>query len=333
MFTDRAVYRPGQTIYFKGIVVEELDGEVKLLKDHSSEVQFINASRKIITTTNFITNSEGSFSGEFIIPTGGLNGRMTIKNKTGNASFLVENYKLPTFEVTFDSIEGQPKLNEQVTVTGIVMNYAGNAVDGASVHYRVTRKTVFPRPYYRNYLSYPIHLEREIEIANGDLVTSSTGTFELQFEGIPDNRIPLKADPVFIFEVSAVVTDITNEVQSATTRVKIGQKAAILTFDLPEIIDVNNNESHDIVATNLNGSLITIDASVSLYKLIPPTRLLSSRQWSMPDLYIIPEDEFRKDFPNAIYKDEDDRNTWKREKLIDQQFTVNRKNKIACKLL
>jgi len=330
LFTDRAVYRPGQTIYFKGIVVEELDGEVKLLKDHSSEVQFINASRKIITTTNFITNSEGSFSGEFIIPTGGLNGRMTIKNKTGNASFLVENYKLPTFEVTFDSIEGQPKLNEQVTVTGIVMNYAGNAVDGASVHYRVTRKTVFPRPYYRNYLSYPIHLEREIEIANGDLVTSSTGTFELQFEGIPDNRIPLKADPVFIFEVSAVVTDITNEVQSATTRVKIGQKAAILTFDLPEIIDVNNNESHDIVATNLNGSLITIDASVSLYKLIPPTRLLSSRQWSMPDLYIIPEDEFRKDFPNAIYKDEDDRNTWKREKLIDQQFTVNGKTKLPA---
>lgn len=322
LFTDRAVYRPGQTVYFKGIVVEKSGGEVKLLTDYNTDLEFINASRKKIQTTSFTTNQNGSFNGEFIIPIGGLNGQMTIKSKTGNVSFIVENYKLPTFEVSFDSIVNQIKLNEKVTITGKAMSYTGSSIDGAAVRYRVTRKAIFPRPYFRDKHLYPINLGREVEIANGDLVTSSNGTFELQFDAIPDYRIPGKAEPVFIFVISAAVTDITNEVQSAQTSITVGQKAVILTFDLPNVIDKNNISDPKIQAANLNGSLMTFDASISLYKLTPPSRLLNKRQWALPDFYIIPETEFKKDFPHAIYKDEDDRNTWKKEKISDQQITI-----------
>ncbi|MAE08216.1 MAG: hypothetical protein CL661_05600 [Bacteroidetes bacterium] len=326
LFTDRAVYRPGQTIYFKGIVIEELGNDVKLLTDYTTDLKFINASRKNIQTTSFTTNNNGSFNGEFIIPTGGLNGQMTIKSKTGRVSFIVENYKLPTFEVNFDSIVSQIKLNETITITGKAMSYSGSSVDGAAVRYRVTRKAVFPRPYFRDKHLYPINLGREVEITHGDLITSSNGTFELQFDAIPDYRIPRKAEPVFTYKINVEVTDITNEVQTAQTTVNIGQKAVVLTFDLPEVVDRDNIQNPGIEAANLNGSLISFDVSLSLYKLTPPSRLMNKRQWAHPDFYIIPETEFKKNFPHAIYKNEDDRSMWKKEKISHQQITIKGKS-------
>lgn len=333
LFTDRAVYRPGQTIYFKGIVVEELGDEVKLLTDYTTNLELFNASRKKIHATSFTTDQNGSFNGEFVIPTGGLNGQMNIKSSTGRVSFIVENYKLPTFEITFDSIASQIKLNDKVAITGKAMSYSGSYLDGASVNYRVTRRAIFPGPYFRDKQLYPINLDREVEIANGNITTSATGTFEILFDAIPDNRIPTKLDPVFTFEISVEVTDITNEVQSAQTSVKIGHNAVVLTFNFPDLIDKNKIPHLSIEAANLNGSLMTFDASISLYKLTPPIRLLNKRQWSHPDYFIIPETEFKKDFPHAIYKDEDDRNTWKREKISDQQITITGKKLLPANYL
>lgn len=326
LFTDRAVYRPGQTIYFKGIAVEELGDKVTLLTDHDTDIEFINASRKIIKTTKFRTNGNGSFNGSFIVPTGGLNGQMTIKCRTGSVTFMVENYKLPTFEVVFDSLRGQPRLGEKVTITGKATNYAGSAVDGASVKYRVVRRAMFPRPMYGHKAWYPpVNFNREIEIANGNIATSPDGTFEFRFEAIPDDRIPEKADPVFNYEISAEATDITGEVQSANTAVRIGNRSVVLIFDMPGTIELNNVDNPGLTAKNLNGTDVVFDASISLYKLTPPLRLLNKRQWQLPDLYIIPENEFRVDFPHAVYKNEDDRNTWAKEKMSSQQIPINGK--------
>ena len=325
LFTDRAVYRPGQTVYFKGIVTEELGDNVTLLTNYDTEIEFINASRKKISTPKFTTNNNGAFDGAFIIPLGGLNGQMTIKCKTGRVSFLVENYKLPTFEIVFDSVAGQPKLGENVTITGMATSYSGIAVDGATVRYRVIRKTVFPWPYYyRNKRWYPPNLNREIEIANGETLTSSdgTGTFEFQFEAIPDNDIPAKTDPVFYYEISIDVIDITGEVQSGNTSVRLGNKSVILTFEIPSAIELSAVNNQKIIATNLNGTAINFDATISLYKLTPPMRLLNKQRWSRPDFYIIPEDEFKQKFPHDIYKNEDDKNTWHKENIFKKQINI-----------
>ncbi len=322
LFTDRAVYRPGQTVYFKGIVIEELNDKVKLLTDYNTELDFKNASRKVVKTSNFITNSNGSFDGLFVIPIGGLNGQMTIRCKTGNATFLVENYKLPTFEVVFDSLKGQQKLGQKVTITGKAINYAGSVVDGASVVYRVVRRATFPGPYYKNRGWYPPDIAREIEITNGKTTTSADGTFEFQFKAIPDNSIPEKTEPIFNYEISAEVTDITGEVQLANTSVSIGSKSVLLNFDIANIIDLDKINNQTITAKNINGVDVSFAASVSLFKLTPPTRLLNKRMWQKPDFYIIPENDFKLDFPHAIYKNEDDKNIWAKEKLSTQQIAI-----------
>lgn len=324
LFTDRAVYRPGQTVYFKGIVTEEREGNVTLLKNYDTDIEFINVSRKKISSPKLTTNNNGAFGGSFIIPIGGLNGQMTIKCKTGRVSFLVENYKLPTFEVLFDSISGQPKLGEFVTISGMATSYTGSAVDGASVKYKVVRHTVFPWPYYYgNKRWYPSNYNREIEIEVGETLTSSNGSFKFQFEAIADNDIPAKTNPVFYYEISAEITDITGEVQTGNKSLRLGNNSVILTFEIPSNIELSAINNQKILATNLNGTEINFNATISLYKLTPPERLLNKRRWSQPDFYIIPKDEFNQKFPHAIFKNEDDKNTWDKEKLFEKQININ----------
>ncbi|MBC8320428.1 MAG: hypothetical protein H8E34_06885 [Bacteroidetes bacterium] len=333
LFTDRSVYQPGQTVYFKGIVIEKLGDEVKLIGNYNTELEFINASRKRIKTTGFKTNNNGSFNGSFIIPTGGLNGQMTIKSSTGNVSFIVENYKLPTFEVIFDSLRGQPKLGEKVKITGNAISYAGSVVDGANVKYRVVRRAVFPGPHFRDKGWYPPNIfGREIEITNGNLITASEGTFEFLFEAMPDNSIPAMKQPVFNYLISAEVTDITGEVQSGSTNVKIGNKSVSLTFEIPDVVEINNLNNQTITSTNINGTAIGFNATISLYQLTPPVRLLNKREWALPDLYIIPEPEFKQDFPHAIYKNEDDPHTWEKIKISAEQLSINGKIALPASL-
>ena len=322
LFTDRAVYRPGQTVYFKGIVTEEIAQDIKLLKDYTTDIEFTNSSRKIIASTKFTTTEDGSFNGFFTIPIGGLNGQMTIKSKTGSIQILVENYKLPTFEVVFDSLTGQPKLGDNISITGSAMGYAGNAVDGAEVKYRVIRKVNFPWPYYRVFSWFPPNIKNDLEITNGVVTTSSLGKFSVQFDAIADNNISLKTDPVFTYEIITEVTDITGEVQTGQTSVKIGTKSVILDIEIPEVVELGNIGTPKINAKNLNGSGIKFEATITVYKLTPPTRLLSNRPWPQPEFSVIPEKEFIVDFPHLPYKNEIDPLTWDKTKVAEGQLTI-----------
>ena len=323
LFTDRAVYRPGQIVYFKGIVVEQ-DGErVKLLKNHEINLEFKNASRKKINSTKFVTNSNGSFNGLFVIPTGGLSGKMTIRCKSGSASIIVEEYKLPTFEVQFDSLKGQPKLGDIISVTGKAIAYAGNNINGARVAYRVVRRASFPIPLFGYRAWYPpVNYNKEIEIANGNTITNDEGEFELKFNAIPDYNIPSKTEPVFNYSVSVEVTDITGEVRLAQTTISVGEKSVILNIDMPNLLAENQEKEISISATNLNGTGIDLNTSITVFKLTPPVRLLNKRQWQLPDFFTISENQFKQEFPHAVYKNEDDKNTWPKSEISKYDILI-----------
>jgi len=323
LFTDRAVYRPGQTVYFKGIVTEKINNSVKLQVDYPIEITFTNASRKNIRTLNLITNEAGSVDGFFIIPSDGMNGNMTIKTKSGTVSFLVEEYKRPTFEVVFDTLSGQPKLGEIVSVQGRAKGYTGNAVDAANVVYRVVRKVDFPIPYFRGrYFWIPPNSARDIEIAHGTVKTKDDGSFKINFEALPNKNIKESTSPVFTYVITADVTDITGEVRSMETSVKVGYKSANLKIDVKDEIDINDFKTPTVEATNLAGKSIELPISVSLYKLTSPTRLINERQWAKPEFNLIPEHEFRKLFPHEAYNDDDDPLYWERERLSNKELVI-----------
>ena len=115
-YLDRAIYRPGQIVYFKGLMIET-DGKKdhKVVTNQTTTVTFFDANYQKITEATFTTNEYGTFNGKFTIPFGKIGGQYMISNENGSQYFRVEEYKRPKFEVKFDPVKGSYSLNDKVT--------------------------------------------------------------------------------------------------------------------------------------------------------------------------------------------------------------------------
>jgi len=308
-FTDRAIYRPGQTIYFKGIVLERKGEDVKIKPGFSTEVSFYDVNGQVVSKQNLVTNDFGSFSGNFTVPQGVLTGTMTLRCETGSVSVQVEEYKRPKFEVTFEPVKGSYKLGETITITGKAIAYAGSTVSEAKVTYRVVRQARFP--FWWGWRSRPT--SAEMEITNGETVTAVDGSFSVVFKAIPDQTIDRKTDPVFTFTVYADVSDINGESHSSETGISVGYKALLVSTDLADDINLEKELKFSLTTTNLNGEKEATSGIITISKLRQPDQVLYSRKWKHPDRYAMTKAEFEKDFPGEVFKDEDDVTTWSKE--------------------
>ncbi|HZG99752.1 MAG TPA: MG2 domain-containing protein, partial [Flavisolibacter sp.] len=168
-FTDRSLYRPGQTLLFKGITINRTTKENKIASGFNTTIYLRNANGERIDSMQVNTNDFGSFNGKFQLPQGTLNGQFTIesaRNASGQATVAVEEYKRPKFYVGFDLVKATYKVNDVVTVTGFAKAYAGNQVENAKVVYRVVRQPRFIYPWvsWRGWLPQA----EPMEIAHGE---------------------------------------------------------------------------------------------------------------------------------------------------------------------
>ena len=148
-FTDRAIYRPGQAIQFKGIClwVDQDKNNYEALKGEEVIVVFRDVNGKEIARQKLRANDYGSFSASFTAPRDRLMGQMSLQAEgraRGETGFRVEEYKRPKFEVTLDAPKTAAKLNEKVRLVGHAMSYTGAAVDGAQLKYRIVREIRMP---------------------------------------------------------------------------------------------------------------------------------------------------------------------------------------------
>jgi hypothetical protein len=311
-FTDRAIYRPGQTIYFKGIVLERNGDNVKIKPNFRSDVSFYDVNGQVISKQSLTTNDFGSYSGSFVAPQGVLNGQMSIRSETGSVSVTVEEYKRPKFEVTFEAVKGSYKLGETITVKGKASAYAGSTISDAIVSYRVVRQARFP--YWWGWRSQPT--SAEMEITNGRLVTGDDGSFSIAFKAIPDLTIDSKTEPTFDYTVYADVSDINGESHSSETSVFVGYKAMLVSTDLTDDINLEKAIQFSLKTTNLNGEEEAASGTITVSKLHKPDQVLYSRKWKRPDRFTMTKAEFEKDFPEQVYNDEDDITTWSSESSV-----------------
>ncbi|MFL5764493.1 MAG: alpha-2-macroglobulin family protein [Bacteroidia bacterium] len=319
-FTDRAIYRPGQTIYFKGIMINT-DGETnELMPNTATTVTFYDVNYQKIADLNLTTNEYGTFSGTFTAPFGVLNGNMSLTNGSGTVSISVEEYKRPKFEVKFKPVEGNYRLDESIKVEGAAKAYSGANVDGAEVKYRVVRNASFPYWWYwwRGY--YPS--SPQMEILSGATVSNDTGAFFIDFKAIPDLSISKSYQPTYSYTVYADVTDINGETHSSTTYINAAYTAMNLNVNLPSLIEKDSKDAYAISTTNMSGQWQAAHGSVEIYKLVEPGKTYRSRPWTQPDKYIISKEDFEKSFPKDEYKDENNMYKWKRgEKVLSVMFS------------
>lgn len=330
-FTDRKMYRPGQTIYFKGIAVNHNGKDRSLVKDWATTVILTDANGQTVAQKEVTTNQFGSFEGSFVAPFGVLTGNMTLSNSYGSTNFRVEEYKRPKFLVEMNPVEGEIKVNENVSITGFAQAFAGNRIDGAKAKYRITRSTGFHWSYY-SYWSYWQPYYQPKEIQNGDLVTDENGEFKIDFTALPDKAVDPKNLPLFTYTVYVDVTDINGETHSTSTSFIVGYQSLQLGNNLQS--DMNNEEDYflRLSATNLNGQKVPASGSITVKKLKTPDRPYYSRLWQQPDMQQWTEKEFHELFPNEQYSTENDYYTWKEDKTVfETNFDTKVTDSIAIK--
>lgn len=311
-FTDRNIYRPGQTIYFKGIVLEESQAgrDKVVVPNYTTKVFFYDANYQQIGVQELTTNEYGSFSGTFTAPVGSLTGIMQIQNELGSVNFNVEEYKRPTFEVQVDPLKGDYAVNDSVQVTGKATAYSGAVIDQATVRYRVTRNVSYPYPYFSfGRKMMPDYFE-EVEISSGEVKTDDAGLFTIPFKAIPDPESDKAGLPIFTYTVSVDITDLSGETRSSSGSVSIGYHSLSVSAGVSDSYVNSKDPWIKIKTDNLNGESLPASGSVSVYALSAPKQLYRNRMWEVPDQFTMSEQEFRSYFPKDQYRQEKNQELW-----------------------
>jgi hypothetical protein len=313
-FTDRAIYRPGQTIYFKGIMLETTEENTVIKPNFTTIVTLYDVNSQKVGDLTLTSNEYGTFDGTFTAPTGVLTGQMYISNLYGNVYFSVEEYKRPKFEVVFEPVKGSYKLGEQVTVKGNAKAYAGSNIDNADVKYRVVRTASFPYWWYYWWGYYPN--SPQVEVINGTTKTDENGEFTINFKAIPDYSVNKNSCPIFNYAVYADVTDINGETRSSNTSVMASNTALALSVNTPGQIDKSDPGEFVISTTNLNGQIEHTKGTIEVFLLKGPDKVMRSRPWQRPDKNLMTKEEFSKDFPFDAYGDENEMSKYAKDKRV-----------------
>lgn len=259
LFTDRAIYRPGQKVYATAvsyIVKKGLDASVP---GKSMELKFIlrDANWKQVAEQKATTDEYGTASVDFELPQGGQTGMYHVSvNNRANSSFRVEEYKRPTFEITFPKVNEKYNWGDTVVVKASAKTYAGVPVQGAKVEYQVTR---------RNQLWWWGAGSAGQLVKTDSCVTREDGTFDVEIpleaslsgKDEADMSDFMRIARFFNFEVSAIVTDISGESHEGVMSLPLGTKPTILTVDLPKRIETDSLKTVTFAYRNASGMEIS----------------------------------------------------------------------------
>ncbi|MDB5201760.1 MAG: alpha-2-macroglobulin [Ferruginibacter sp.] len=323
LFTDRSIYRPGQTIFFKGIVIvtDSATKKSQVVPGFAGNISLYDANNQKLQTLQWTTNAFGSYNGSFVLPEGTLNGSFSLRD-ANNAVFYfnVEEYKRPKFSTEIKKPEGTYRLNDSITMTGLAKAYAGNNIDGAKVIYRVVRKVRYPIWWFGGYRKIwpPYGRGAEMEIVNGETVSDEHGEFTIRFKAIPDEAVDKKSQPVFYYEITADVTDINGETRTGTTSVAVAYQALQLEITSEDKLPADSLTNIRISSKNMNDLFEKAKLNVTLLKLKSPVKVYRARYWEMPDQFVMSREDFEKAFPYDAYKDEDQPANWPVEKTVMQ---------------
>ena len=259
LFTDRAIYRPGQKVHATAvsyIVKKGLDASVP---GKSMELKFIlrDANWKQVAEQKATTDEYGTASVDFELPQGGQTGMYHVSvNNRANSSFRVEEYKRPTFEITFPKVNEKYNWGDTVVVKATAKTYAGVPVQGAKVEYQVTR---------RNQLWWWGAGSAGQLVKTDSCVTREDGTFDVEIpleaslsgKDEADMSDFMRIARFFNFEVSAIVTDISGESHEGVMSLPLGTKPTILTVNLPKRIETDSLKTVTFAYRNASGMPIS----------------------------------------------------------------------------
>ncbi|MCD8184058.1 MAG: MG2 domain-containing protein [Bacteroides sp.] len=243
ILTDRSLYRPGQTIYVKGIAYAQKSDTANVLPDKTYTVILQDVNGGEIGTKEVVTNDFGSFTTEFVLPTACLNGAYSIKVPEVRSSWTriqVEDYKRPTFELVFDPQKASYQIGDSVEVQGVASSFNSVPLQGLELNYTVSRSSFW---------GWGGILQSATPLASGSVTIGDGGKFSIpvRLKGTKDGL-----DTYFVYKIEASVTTLSGETQSAVTTLAAGNRSLFLSVDTQERICKDDSIRLTFTARNLS---------------------------------------------------------------------------------
>lgn len=244
LFTDRSIYRPGQTVYVSGLAYEMEKDSTRVLADKKYTVSLYDANNNETGKVEVRTNGFGSFSGQFVLPSPCLTGYFSLRAADTSVSFKVEGYKRPTFDVTFEPVKVEYQVGDSIEVVGMAKTFAGAPVQNARVHYNISRSYAWVWRF----------MGRGSARWEGEAMTDADGKFSVpvHFEIDSDRR----ESPLwyYTYNIQADVTDGAGETQQANLSLPLGSTSMVLNMDnLPDNLVKEKKLEIKLTAMNLSG--------------------------------------------------------------------------------
>ncbi len=332
LFTDRKIYRPGQTVYFKGITViqKTYSDEPKLVTNNKTQVQLLDANWQVVSRLALTTNDYGSYSGVFVLPATGLTGNFQIKDSANNSivNFSVEEYKRPKFRVDIVKPKNNFKLNDSIEMKATAKAYAGNNIDGAKVTYTVNRTISYPFWCYDyNFRGgfYPTGNSGNVLIAKGEATTNEKGEVLIKFKAIADAKADRKFQPSFNYSVSVDITDQNGETRSATESIVISYQSIDINISSIDKLMAHNVQKIKINSTNTLGDFTPAKVHLLIKKLSAPKQYIRNRYWEKPDFNLYTKTAFKQWFPMDEFENETNKSYWPATEIYNTTFTTDEK--------
>ncbi len=283
IFTDRKIYRPGQTIYFKGICYYHKSyKEAVILPFRQVTVTLYGSNSKEIASQTLTTNEFGSYNGSFNAPVNALNGIFHISDsREGHTYFRVEEYKRPKFEVIIDSLSDSYQVGDMIQIGGKALSYSNTVIDKAKVHYIITN-------YHHTF-------------ASKDTVTNNYGEFTLKFKA-SGNELSKTDDFSGQYTVKVEITDLNGETHQAEKSFLVSNHPFTIKTEIADEIEKNIPGIFNVSAANTSGKSIPATIGITITKLKTPEKAYRERLWNFPDTILIPKAQFLKYFPDLFQK-------------------------------
>jgi uncharacterized protein YfaS (alpha-2-macroglobulin family) len=321
IFTDRAIYRPGQTVYFKVINTQRNNEIESVISGLKQKITLTDTNSQEVSSQTFTTNEFGSYHGSFILPKGKLNGAFYLRTdeNDGYKSIRVEEYKRPKFEVTFDPVKDEYKYGQTIELKGKAMMFSGVALSNTTVNYEIKKHNI----RWRYFSWYPQNDDNENSIL-GEAKTNEKGEFTIKLDLKKDEK--LEGIQIDNYEINASVTDINGETQTADTELKVASVSHYLKADEIKNTFSDENVKVKVETKNYNEQVLKKSYQVKLSKLESPDRIFRNNFTSeVQDLPKFSKEEFISKFPHDFYDKNDEVKNWKSTVVFEktQQATTS----------
>lgn len=337
IYTDRSIYRPEQKIFWKVVSYRGKKGEedFRVVPQIDLKVYLKDANHDVVITKTVRTNSFGSASGDFVIPSGKLLGNWSIQTSHGDGLMLkVEEYKRPTFLVEIFSEGEEARLNREVAIKGKAKYYFGNPLNNGKFKWTVERTVNLPWWCFWGGMDWGSFQSPKV-LASGQGLIKPDGSFEVRFTPTADEALGTKSNDIsYGYQFKIDVTNEGGETQSTEYVTTIGTTAVKASIALDKSFYLENDSANFSVSrTDLNGRFIPGDGKWTLYRLkspkktfVPGGREASERLKKMEANQFKHPDDFKLDRWEVNYSPESELREWKNGPALYKGKLLHEKN-------